>query len=207
MDLPAYTTTSNEPMNGGIKYRGDYIGMRFGHLVVIAYPATKGGVRRAGAICRCDCGNEVYIHSMNELFVAGKKCCTECSNEMASDIAKACAARRSKNPYFKYSHERLYLVWVGMKSRCENEKTNAYKYYGAKGVKVCDEWHDYLAFRKWAVENGYDENAPYGACTIDRINPFGNYEPSNCRWTDMDTQLHNKRRDWLRDHKTNDSRQ
>src|SRR5699024_4516853 len=46
---------------------------------------------------------------------------------------------------------------------------------------------------KWAYANGYDENAPYGECTIDRIDVNGNYEPSNCRWTDMKTQNNNKR--------------
>ena len=76
--------------------------------------------------------------------------------------------------------------------RCETSTDKEYKYYGAKGVAVCEAWHDYILFKKWALDNGYDENAKYGDCTIDRINPNGNYEPSNCRWVDMKTQNNNK---------------
>lgn len=86
-----------------------------------------------------------------------------------------------------------------MRCRCNNPKDKAYKYYGAKGVKVCAEWeHDYGAFRDWALANGYDPNAKFQECTIDRINPFGNYEPSNCRWVDIATQGRNKRTNYVK---------
>ena len=62
-------------------------------------------------------------------------------------------------------------------------------HYGAVGIKVCEEWeNDYQSFKTWAYENGYDENAEIMKCTIDRIDPNGNYEPSNCRWVDMFVQ-------------------
>ena len=86
-----------------------------------------------------------------------------------------------------------------MRNRCYNPHRNSYRYYGAKGVRICDEWRDdYSKFREWALANGYDENAPRGQCTIDRINPFGDYEPSNCRWVDLKTQARNRRRDYAR---------
>ena len=65
-------------------------------------------------------------------------------------------------------------------------------------VSVCDEWKDYFVFKEWAYSHGYDEDAPRGECTIDRINPFGNYEPSNCRFVDMKIQQLNKRSRWNR---------
>lgn len=102
--------------------------------------------------------------------------------------------------YWRLSNDRLFGVWRGMCTRCENEDSYAYRNYGAKGVRICDEWHDYFVFREWALSTGYDYDAPRGQCTLDRINPFGNYEPSNCRWADWDTQQHNKRRDWLKAH-------
>ena len=79
-----------------------------------------------------------------------------------------------------------------MRARCNNPNNKSFKYYGGKDVLVCDEWSDYSAFKRWAENNGYDKNAKYGDCTIDRINPNGNYEPSNCRWVDMATQNNNK---------------
>lgn len=89
---------------------------------------------------------------------------------------------------------RLYRVWHSVKNRCYNKNNHAFKYYGALGVTVCDEWkNDFVAFRKWMLENGYDESAPWGKCTIDRIDPNGNYCPENCRVVDMVVQRHNRR--------------
>lgn len=57
---------------------------------------------------------------------------------------------------------------------------------------MCDEWYNsYLEFEQWALNNGYDENAPRGKCTIDRIDVNGNYCPENCRWVDQKTQMSN----------------
>jgi hypothetical protein len=76
-----------------------------------------------------------------------------------------------------------------MKSRCHNPNHNDFKYYGARGVVVCDEWKDsFLMFEQWAKTNGYSEYL-----TIDRFpNKYGIYEPSNCRWATMQQQNKNK---------------
>jgi hypothetical protein len=75
-----------------------------------------------------------------------------------------------------------------MLQRCENPNNTAYKNYGARGISVCDEWHDYPTFKEWAMENGYSEEL-----TLDRIDVNGNYEPSNCRWTTHSVQMSNRR--------------
>lgn len=96
---------------------------------------------------------------------------------------------------------RLSQILSTMKQRCYNPNKDNYNNYGGRGIKICDEWNNreivatskgsyskgYLAFKKWALENGYQDNL-----TIDRIDPNGNYEPSNCRWVSMKVQSNNK---------------
>ena len=77
-----------------------------------------------------------------------------------------------------------------MKSRCCNPNVPFYKYYGGKGIAVCEEWqNDFQSFFGWSMANGYEDHL-----TIDRIDNDGNYEPSNCRWVSMAVQNRNKGR-------------
>lgn len=85
-------------------------------------------------------------------------------------------------------HTRLSGIWRGIKTRCNNPNHRSYKNYGARGIKICDEWKEFLPFYEWAMANGYEEHL-----TIDRIDVNGDYEPSNCRWVTMQTQLNNTR--------------
>ena len=159
----------------------DITGQRFNELTAIeyAYPNKDG---RAVWKCQCDCGNITYVTAKN----------------LKSGNTKSCGCRKMRNiKALKYKDgrcsERLYRVWLGMKARCNNVGNIGYRYYGAKGIKVCDEWeNDYASFRTWAFENGYDPNAPRGECTIDRIDSKGDYCPENCRWVSMDIQHKNQ---------------
>lgn len=84
---------------------------------------------------------------------------------------------------------RLYSIYMNMKTRCYNKNNSHYKYYGKRGIKVCNEWlHDFQAFYDWSMSNGYNDNL-----TIDRINVDGNYEPDNCRWITKHDQCYNTR--------------
>lgn len=151
----------------------DLRGQRFGRLTVIREDAS----RRNGSVmwlCRCDCGNEVLVRS-NHLKRGGVMSCG-CYNH---DIIRT----------HDESKTNLYHTLQCMKDRCSNPKNVQYADYGGRGIKVCDEWlHDYEAFRDWALANGYRKGL-----SIDRINNDGDYEPSNCRWTDMKTQCRNRR--------------
>lgn len=91
---------------------------------------------------------------------------------------------------------RVYRIWYGMIARCYDSDNGAYIYYGGKGVKVCDEWkNNFELFYKWAINHGYSHSL-----TIDRINPYGNYEPENCRWIPLSEQARNTRKAWDKAH-------
>jgi hypothetical protein len=159
----------------------DMLGKKFGMLTVIE---LAGQDKRKEYLwkCRCDCGNETIVLGGN----------------LRSGHIKSCGCAKAtgeRNGNYKGGHckDRLYHVWMTMKQRCTNPNNGKYYAYGARGITVCEEWMEFETFRTWALENGYNPNAKYGETTIDRIDVNGNYEPSNCRFTDLFVQNKNRR--------------
>lgn len=160
-----------------------FAGIRFGNLLVIEKLEKRQGSNALWK-CLCDCGKTTVVNQENLISGHTRSCGCQSSRMKIGE-------RSSKH---KKSNTRLYYVWRSMKTRCNNPKTDSFKYYGERGISVCEEWLNFENFYNWSIQNGYDFDAPTGECTIDRIDVNGNYEPSNCRWVSMKIQNQNKRK-------------
>ena len=145
------------------------VGQRFGKLVVVSR-AENDKKGQACWLCKCDCGGSTITTRYNLITGQTKSC--------------GCILR---SPKITKSDKKLSIVLSNMKSRCTNPNNTHYKYYGARGITVCEEWQHVDKFREWAYNNGYKPGL-----TIDRIDVNGNYEPSNCRWITRQEQSYNK---------------
>ncbi len=150
----------------------------FGRWTVIG-PKIVG--RRV--LCRCQCGTEKEVNVGNLVSGASRSC--GCLN--SEMLAKR---NRKHGDDVRGRRDRLYRIWVAMRSRCTHKSLGqTYADYGGRGIAVCAEWdRSYLAFREWAMTNGYE-----GTMTIERNNVDGNYEPANCLWIPHRRQARNRR--------------
>ena len=149
----------------------DISGQKFGQLTAIEFVGVENN--KAIWLCKCDCGNTSKVPGTALRFGS----------------IKSCGCTTKKHGMFG---TRIYNVWHTMKERCYVKTQTSYKNYGAMGIKVCPEWQEFIPFMEWAYANGYDENAPRGQCTLDRIDPNGDYCPENCRLVSMSVQANNK---------------
>lgn len=162
--------------------RNDLSGKIFGRLTVLdraPNTTSSGGHSIVRYHCICACGNKVVVKYMN--LVGGlTKSCGCLQRELTSE--RSTTHGKSKTD--------IYKVWVSMKKRCYNKQNKDYKYYGEKGVGVCDDWRDdFEKFYDWSSNNGYKKGL-----TIDRIEVNGDYSPNNCRWVDWIVQQNNTTR-------------
>lgn len=155
---------------------------KFGNLEVIGLSLIQreGPNPKPIYICRCKCGKVIELPEY----------------ELLSGHRKSCGCLHKK--YEKPMKGRLYEIWKNMRRRCNDPKNKRWENYGGRGIKVCDEWNDYLTFRTWAYSNGYSDNL-----TIDRIDINKGYSPTNCRWANAKMQANNTTRNHLIEYQGN----
>lgn len=127
--------------------------------------------------CQCECGGKSVAYP----------------NQVISGKTKTCGCGRSvtfHDMHLKhgFSGTRLHNIWKGMRKRCNTTSSQDYCNYGGRGIRVCAEWDDFVAFRSWAIENGYADNM-----TIERKDNNQNYCPDNCTWIPNEKQSLNTR--------------
>lgn len=158
------------------KYNGDkWVGKKFNCLTVIE-PAYRDECNCYSWKMRCDCGNIIDVRIAN----------------VVNGHTTSCGCNKMRIIREPRKHgmvgTRIYRIWDQMKVRCKRGNKSA-KYYGNRGIEVCDEWKDFKSFEKWAYENGYKDDL-----TIERIDVNGNYCPENCTWIPQSLQTRNIRR-------------
>jgi len=147
----------------------DLSGKVFGRLTAIK-PTKKNSKRNWVWLAICSCGNEVMVPGAY-LTNGHTKSCGCLKKEIAAQGIKERSLTHGK------SKTRIYKIWEAMRRRCNTTTCPDYKWYGGKGIRVCEEWVKFKPFQDWSLSNGDQDGL-----TIDRIDSGRGYSPDNCQW-------------------------
>ena len=162
----------------------DITDKRYGRLVAIGLSSHGSRKSKPLWLFKCDCGND-FICTANRVKTGNTKSCGCLSFESKSSRSRAAlkiahVARITHGA----TGTRLYRIYKNMKNRCNNSKTPCYRFYGGKGIRICDEWlENPKAFIDWSLSHGYADNL-----TIERKDSNKGYCPENCEWITQSEQ-------------------
>ncbi len=149
-----------------------YIGKTYGKLTVV----SLNNLTRVTANCDCSCGNTKTVN-LSDMKQGKIKSCGCFRDELMK-------ANKHRETHGQFG-TKLYNVYSGIKARCYNKDNKAYSTYGAKGVTMCQAWlEDFLSFKAWAEDNGYEEGLTIDKdrlCELNNISPKI-YSPTTCEW-------------------------
>ena len=156
----------------------DMTNQRFGRIQVLSR-VNNDKYGNAMWLCVCGyCGSK-FVTTGSAIRGGHTRSCGCLQKSVASKLLRTHGMSRT----------RIFKNWAAMKQRCENPNNTAYKDYGAKGIFVCEEWHDFEKFYSWAISSGYSDGL-----TIDRKDNSKGYYPDNCRWATRAEQNRNTTR-------------
>lgn len=158
------------------------VGERFRVLEGYKQGATKQLVlKRWEAVFECHCGQR-FVCQAKRIKSGNTQSCGCHNNRVRAE-----RGRRQLTTH-GMTRTREFRSWESAIQRCHNANATGYERYGGAGVVVCERWRgNFSAF--------YEDMGPRPeGTTLDRIDPWGNYEPSNCRWADRVTQSRNQKR-------------
>lgn len=156
------------------------IGERIGRIVLL--DVIRESRNPTMFLVRCDCGVECQKMASH----VNRGGCISCGCFKAENMGNI---KRTHGHTPLNNASRTYRSWQAMYTRCYRPDGVSYKYYGARGVKVCDRWIGDGGFDRFLSDMG---QRPAGM-SLDRVDPFKDYSPDNCRWADAYTQASNKR--------------
>ena len=163
----------------------DLTGRSFNRLTVVRFVGSRvdvGGHPRRMYLVRCECGVEKELAGI-AISSGGVKSC----GCLKVEVQKYGSLRHGHARAGQYTTE--YKTWASMNRRCHTPGASGYVKYGAKGTRVCDAWRE--SFETFYRDLG---PKPTPKPSLDRIDPFGHYEPGNVRWATPVEQANNKRR-------------